>query len=168
MSVFMSAPFCVDLADIIIAYLSTERTDLCRSCDGLESSELNWLRLCVSVCVAGPQSWMLWCLVTSSLYWRPGWPAPSWQSGSRATATCCLSADASNRPTSKTRAPEGLRITLYHLILYILSFLISFPNSLQRCEKRVPYWFSPSFLPPLAFCWYIVTWCHKEPRWALL
>lgn len=119
--------------------------------------------MCVSVCVVGPQSWMLWCLVISSLYWRPGWPALSWQSGSRATATCCLSADASNRPTSKTRAPEGLKITfltLYHHSLYILSFLLSFPNSLQHCKNRVPSWFS--FLPPLAFCSCIVTWCRKE------
>lgn len=53
-----------------------------------------------------PRSWTRWCSVTSSPSWRPGWPAPSWRSGSRATATCCRSADASNRPTSKTRAPE--------------------------------------------------------------
>lgn len=60
--------------------------------------------VCLSV---GPRSWMHWYLVTSSPYWPPAWPAPSWRRESRATATCCRSAGASSRPTLKTRAPES-------------------------------------------------------------
>lgn len=93
---------------------------------------------CNHVCVVGPQSWMPWCLVTSSPYWRPGWPAPSWQSASRATATCCLSADASNRLTSKTRVPERLK----HLILYILS------HSQSHCSAARSLFLNHSLFPP--------------------
>ncbi|CAG00321.1 unnamed protein product [Tetraodon nigroviridis] len=57
--------------------------------------------------VTGRQNWMLWCSATSSPSSPPDSRAQSWQRGSRATATCCPSAGASNRLTLKTRAPEG-------------------------------------------------------------
>lgn len=88
----------------------------------LKLKECQSLTECVcGVCVIGLQSWMHWCLAISSLYWLLDSPALSWQRGSRATAIFCPSADALNRPTLKTRAPEGLKIT-YHLFSYILSF----------------------------------------------
>lgn len=90
----------------------------------LKLKECQSLTECVcvcGVCVIGLRSWMHWCLAISSLYSLLDWPALSWQRGSRATAIFCPSADALNRPTLKTRAPEGLKIT-YHLFSYILSF----------------------------------------------
>lgn len=83
---------------------------------------------CVCVCVVGPQNWMRWCLVTSSPYSPPDWPAQSWQRGSRATATCCPSADASNRVTLKTRALERRKIAP----LYYLSYILPLPRSFPR------------------------------------
>lgn len=81
---------------------------------------------------------MLWSLVTSSPSWPPDWPAKSWRRESRATATCCPSADASNRPTLKTRALERANATsLYYLILYILSFPLSFPQCSTEKLKTI-------------------------------
>lgn len=114
------------------------------------------------VCVIGLRSWMHWCLAISSLYWLLDWPALSWQRGSRATAIFCPSADALNRPTLKTRAPEGLKITylsLYHLFSYILSFSHSpdcSPKKLKCLKNNCLRVLSPIFPSLLASCSYII------------
>lgn len=120
-------------------------------------------KVCVCVCVVGLQNWMRWCLVTSSRYSPPDWPAQSWQRGSRATATCCPSVDASNTPTLKTRALEGREITsLYYLILYILSFPSLITSTWLWEARNCLYSHTcplviPAFLPP--FCFVLVQCC---------
>lgn len=109
-------------------------------------------------CVTGLQNWTLWCSDTSSPFSPPDSRAQSWQRGSRVTATCCPSADASNIHTLKTRAPEGWREkpSVSKHSLFLCHSLDVAPRG-----QNLP----TSSHPSVSDCLYSIA-CCLAPRWS--
>lgn len=105
----------------------------------------------------GLQNWTLWCSDTSSPFSPPDSRAQSWQRGSRVTATCCPSADASNRLTLKTRAPERWR-EKNHLFPNILFFSV-IPSTSPREARIYPHPHTP---PSLIACTVLHAVCRLD------